>query len=238
MRQRPTRGVRRLYGSIAGQFQEIDLSTSPAITALERSLSRDRLKKYLASTNNDLSAALALYERNMRLSEAFYTPLQCLEVCLRNKLNDRMSAAYGADWFTNGNAPLNADARSAIAQADHDLRFVANLTPGDLIAALGFGFWVSLLGPRYDHTLWRRCLNQAFRVGGARPRSVAHHRLNALRRFRNRVAHHEPIFHRPLAELHREIIEAIGWMCADTAAWTASQSRFHAEQRQAPYRAS
>jgi hypothetical protein len=41
------------------------------------------------------------------------------------------------------------------------------------------------------------------------------------------VAHHEPIFHRQLIQIHDEIIEAIGWMCRETAAWAHHHSRFN-----------
>lgn len=51
--------------------------------ALERALSPTRLGRYLADTNGLLDSALSLYERNARLAEAFYRPLQSLEVCRR-----------------------------------------------------------------------------------------------------------------------------------------------------------
>jgi hypothetical protein len=202
---------------------------NPAINAaLEITISQERLVKYLLSANNDLDAAIALYEKNMRLAQSFYAPLQCLEICLRNKLHVAMTAAYGVDWFDNGNAPLDQDAKREILEAYRNLDEKPEPQPGDLIAELRFGFWVSLLGPRYDATLWRRALNQAFRAKAGKPRKAVHGRLNALRRFRNRVFHHEPIFHRPLEELHNELLEAIGWMDEPTRAWTEHHSQFPA----------
>lgn len=99
-------------------------------------------------------------------------------------------------------------------------------TPGDVIAELKFAFWVSLLGRSYDATLWRQCLHKGFQSGRGRRRSDVHGRLNAIRRFRNRVAHHEPIYDKAM-QMHGEIIEAIGWMCLDTQQWTIGMSRFH-----------
>ncbi len=91
-----------------------------------------------------------------------------------------------------------------------------------IVAELNFGFWVSLLGKPYDATLWRHTLHKGFRAsGGGKKRSDVHGRFNAVRRLRNRVAHHEPIFHKPLLQLHTETIEAIGWMCKHTSAWAA-----------------
>lgn len=169
--------------------------------------------------------AISLYERNCRLSEAFYSPLQSMEVCLRNRLSAEMARTFGADWLRSGASPLDRDAVDNIARAIGALGRHP-VTSGRIIAELNFGFWVGLLGPRYDGTLWRQCLHRVFRANGPKKRSIVHGRFNALRRFRNRIAHHEPIFHRPLPQLHDETIEAIGWMCADTSAWALHLSAF------------
>lgn len=195
-------------------------------SALEITITRVRLTRYLAENAGDLDVALELYERNTRLSEAFYTPLQSCEVSLRNTIAAQMTNVYGVDWFNNGNPPLNNDARERILEARRELAHVNPITPDAVVAELKFAFWVSLLGPGYDNTLWRKALYRGFQNGGGRPRSMVHGRFNAIRRFRNRIAHHEPIYHRPLAQIHNEILDAIGWMCRNTQAWTAHHSRF------------
>jgi hypothetical protein len=65
---------------------------------------------------------------------------------------------------------------------------------GQMLAGLKFAFWVGLLGKHYDATIWRKAIYKAFLAHGGKPRSVVHSRLNAIRRLRNRIAHHEPIF--------------------------------------------
>lgn len=125
--------------------------------ALEKAISKDRLAKYLAHTFGNLDEALALYERNCRLSEAFYTPLQCLEVCLRNHVNDVLCNDYGADWFQNGNPHLKPDALIKITAAISQLtQNQKPITTGAVVAELSFGFWVGLMGTGYDATLWRK----------------------------------------------------------------------------------
>lgn len=185
-----------------------------------------RLEKYLQATSNQIDDALKLYEENTKLSESFYTPLQTVEVCLRNALHDRLTATYGGEWAQNGAPGFSADSQSMIGNAMFNL---ANnprpLDRNEIVAELKFAFWVGLLSTGYDATLWRRCLYKAF-PNAARPRRDIHSRFNAIRRFRNRVMHHEPIYHRPLQQLHDEIIEAIGWMCRDTSDWCAHHSRF------------
>jgi len=185
------------------------------------------LTKYLRAAGSDLDLAIGVYERNTRLAEAFYTPLQAMEVCFRNQLDHRMATTYGPDWMTNNHPPLSANSMRAISEAQTSLaQSRVALTPGAIVAELNFWFWVSLLGPGYDATIWRTTCHHAFRAKGkGMARSVVHGRFNALRRFRNRVAHHEPIFMDNLAARHDEIIEAIHWMCGDTAAWAAHHSR-------------
>lgn len=203
------------------------MRTAAINTELERTISRERLAKYLDAVGQNLDAALELYEENSRLSEAFYTPLQSVEVCLRNCIHEQMAGRYGKDWYRNGQAPLGDDAHRMIADvADELTKSGKDIRAGQVIAELKFAFWVGLLGPRYDATLWRTVLYRAFRADGGKPRNLVHGRFNAIRRFRNRVAHHEPIFDRALVDIHGEIIEAIRWMSRETASWAADQSRF------------
>jgi hypothetical protein len=182
----------------------------------------------LAVTNNDLHQALKLYEENTKLAESFYTPLQGVEVCLRNCIHEQLTNRYGADWFQNGAPGFTGISQSMIGEAFGILAEDGRpqpYDPNDVVAELKFAFWVGLFGPHYDATLWRQCVYRAF-PNARRPRRGIHGRFNAIRRFRNRVMHHEPIYHRPLQQFHDEIIGAIEWMCADTSAWCAHQSRF------------
>lgn len=195
--------------------------------ALRRTLSIERLTKYLDASDGDLDRAIMLYERNLRLAEAFHTPLHCLEITLRNVIDERLTVRYGPNW-QNGAAPLQDDAWQAIRKAEDSLSHAPH-TAGATVAELALGFWVGLLGPRYDATIWRTTLHAGFQAGGrGLKRSLIHGRMNALRRFRNRVAHHEPIYDRNLGAVHAEIMEAISWMCPLTASWAARQSRFDA----------
>lgn len=194
--------------------------------ALEVSISKERLSRY-RTENSDISKAISLYERNTLLAEAFYTSLQGLEICFRNKLHAALQLTYDNDWLLHERVPLAVEGRRHIADAKDVLRSPRRLmTEGAIIAELSLGFWVGLIGPSYDSTLWRKALYRVFSANGRYlRRKDVHGRFNAIRRFRNRVAHHEPIWDQDLLSRHREIIEAIGWMCADTAQWVDRRSR-------------
>jgi hypothetical protein len=180
----------------------------------------------MAEVGGNLDSALALYELNTRLCEAFYAPLQCLEVCLRNTIHEEMTVNYGAKWLTNGLVPFSGLSKEMIEDAIADLEGDGHAAEtNDIVAELKFAFWIGMLGHSYDGEVWRKALHRGFRVGSARKRQVVHGRLNAIRRLRNRIAHHEPIFHRDTLADHDELIEAIGWMCADTSAWAKHHSR-------------
>lgn len=165
---------------------------------------------------------------NTRLCEAFYTPLQGVEVSLRNSMNGEMVTRYGIDWLEQRKAPLLTNQRlkvdDAIQTLVDDGKVVCN---GGIVAELNFGFWVSILGPRYENPLWRQTLRNAF---PHRPRGHERQQmqgaLNAIRRLRNRVMHHERVLHRNLAADHALILEVIGWMCPETQAWVAAHSNF------------
>ncbi len=142
---------------------------------LESIRSRGSLKKYLEYSSVDLHEAITIYERNMRLSEAFYSPLQCLEICLRNAMASQMASAYGENWPVNPDVPLHLDARKAVKEAKEKLPKDANQT-NDIVAALSFGFWVALLAKRYDATVWREALFRAFLSSGKQKRPAVHER--------------------------------------------------------------
>jgi hypothetical protein len=200
------------------------------INALERALSPERLSTYLAAANGDHAAALRLYVWNTEISAALYGPLQALEILVRNAFHRELSAVYGPTWYDNPQVPLTPPAWARVADAKDTLRRANRpLDPGRIVAELSFGFWERLLthGPpgklNYEMALWRPALHHAF-PNSRRRRADVHKPLPGLRDLRNRIAHHEPIFARPLAAEYQTIIEAIGWMCADTRAWVLHHS--------------
>lgn len=98
-----------------------------------------------------------------------------------------------------------------------------------IVAELPFGFWTTLLSRRLEHSLWSRGLRRAFprvqRISGISPaRPIVADRFDYLRTFRNRIAHHEPIFGRALDADHSSLLEVAAWMFPDLAEWTAAIS--------------
>jgi hypothetical protein len=207
------------------------------LDALVASLSPERIATYTAAANGDRAKAMRLYTWNTAVSAAFYGPLQGLEVALRNAMHRALTGTYGHAWYDNGACQFDAGTLSRIAGAKDDLRRDRyQVDPPHLVAALPFGFWVTLLGhggraaalgaPKrnYEMTLWRPCLHKAFPGIRAR-RTDVHRRLDYLRTFRNRIAHHEPIFTRHLEADYASILTVAGWICPKTRDWIAHHSR-------------
>ena len=203
---------------------------------LEAALSRERLGTYLDATGGDREGAIRLYAWNTAVSAAFYGPLQGLEVALRNAMHRRLAERYGEAWYDNRDAGLDRGAMQRVASARTELaRDAYGDDPPRIVAALSFGFWVSLLGPggrigagrkaNYEMTLWRLALRGAFAHRATMTRKEAHRPLNALRTVRNRIAHHEPVFARDLARGHERIVEVVGWITPGTRRWVEHHSR-------------
>jgi len=196
--------------------------------ALRNSVSSPRLLRYEAFATGDLVQALRLYTWNTALSEALYGPIQGLEITLRNKMNDCFASHFGPQWFDAPAMGLLYAQQDQVTQAKQALwRHRKAPDPDRVVAELSFGFWAGLFGRQYETHLWRRYLRALF-VNAPSPflRQDAHRVLNNVRMLRNRIAHHEPILHRPLQREYDSVLAAIGWLCMATAAWVGHHSRF------------
>ena len=204
---------------------------------IEASFSLERLGTYLTVAQGDREQALQLYTWNTTVSAAFYGPLQGLEVALRNALHRELTRLYGEAWYDNPAAGLDLGGTERLAVAKRKIKPAGRtVTPSKLVATLSFGFWVSLLGSggrldaagrraNYEMTLWRPALRRAFPQRTPLTRIQAYQPLNALRKLRNRIAHHEPIFARPLLEDHERIVEVTGWISPGARTWIDRHSR-------------
>ena len=204
---------------------------------LEASLSPERLGTYLKATGGDRAKALHLYTWNTAISAAFYGPLQGLEVALRNAMHRQLTQCYGAAWYDNPATGLDTVCLARLADAKAEAaRTLHAPGPAQIVAALSFGFWISLLGPggrsgptgrkaNYEMTLWRPALRRAFPHRSSLTRKQAHRPLNDLRKLRNRIAHHEPIFARGLHEDQQRILDVTEWISPSVRNWIDGHSR-------------
>lgn len=195
--------------------------SAPLSGWMRKTFSAPRLDAYVRATNRDAVAAGRLYWWNVEISGAFYGPLHCLEMVLRNAMHDQLRSTFAQDaWWTV--APLQASGARMVAEAREKCRRRGRdpVSADDIVAELTFGFWTSLLSnnrhSQYDRQLWVPSLHRAFPHYRGRRRDV-HDNLETMRLLRNRIMHHEPIHHRDLAADHRKIYQLINYVDATTA---------------------
>ncbi len=209
------------------------------VAELESTLSAERLGTYVSAVRGqDKEQALRLYAWNVALGSAFYGMLQGLEVTLRNAMHGRLAAAYGPEWYDNPRVGLDDGGTRRIDNVKIRLGHTGRgpVSPGQVVAGLSFGFWVSLLGPggqiaaldrraNYEMSLWRPALRGAFPHARPLRRRQAHAVLDRLRILRNRIAHHEPIINRRHEHDYRLILEVTGWMSPTVCEWLEHHNR-------------
>jgi hypothetical protein len=205
------------------------------LATLELRLSPERFAPYRAAAAGDLGRAVRSYERNTELSAAFWAVLSDLEIVVRNAMHESLSSwsvtAYGRpDWYADRDGIFSDQTARDIRAARRRARSSASSgraeSPGRVVAELPFGFWRYLLSARYERTLWLPCLRDAFPgIRGQGMRRDVHDSMRDLHLLRNRIAHHEPIHNRPLAELHAVALTTAGWICPTTRGWIAARSR-------------
>ena len=155
-------------------------------------------------------------------------PLHICEVVLRNAVSDAITAVYGPDWpWSPGFETSLPSPAPRTYSAKKDLlsnRGGAYNTTGKVIPELKFMFWQSMFTRRFDSRLWIPHLravmpNLDSMQTVEQLRGMIYMELEQLRRLRNRIAHHEPIFARNLADDFQKIYDLIAFRSSVTAAW-------------------
>ncbi len=149
---------------------------------------------------------------NTALSEALYTPLQGLEVAVRNAVHRAISDLFGGpDWILKPGSYLRSSEQQMMRDAIDFLGVRRKpLTAGHMISELKFGFWTSLFDAHYDK-LWHKIIKAVFPAmpKAIRTRSELSRRINSVRHLRNAVSHHHSIWHwRDLKERPRDLYVA------------------------------
>ena len=195
----------------------------------EEALSLERFGRYLAWAAGDRARAIDLYGLNTRLSESLYTPLQTLEVALRNRIHTVLAEAKGENWYHDDSGVLLVKHQSE--QASKAVEELTNagkqVTAGGVVASLTFSFWTTMFNKDYE-TLWQQTLHRIAdptAPKGLKRKSFSRP-LTPIRVLRNRIAHHEPIIGWNLPKNHRQIQELIEWLSPSAAKWCSENDRF------------
>lgn len=213
-------------------MQVIFLEDERKIKSFIATISKARLSKYLSKCGGNEKDAILLYHWNSQLSQSLYLPLQSFEIALRNRLNEYLIYLFGARWPYDSRALrtlANPEIHLLQKTIDRGVRERrSNPTTDQVVADLSIGFWVSLLAKRYHVPLkWRKNLaSHIFTRSRELSVQAAWEKCRRLRDLRNRVAHHEPVFHLKLDELRVELDEMLIALCESTHAYMSSACSF------------
>jgi hypothetical protein len=202
----------------------------PTYQGLENTLSGARLARYAQARQSDKHHALRLYVWNARLCEALYFPTQIGEVAVRNAVHAALRSKHGDQWFDQQaflhTLPERLKSELRRAVREEWTAYGQEMTLDHLVSGLSFGFWTNLLTVRYEPALWPACFGLSFPGKPANvSRQDVYNRVDRLRIFRNKIAHHKPIFDRkPNAEF-QNILALLSWICADTRWFVVNTSR-------------
>jgi len=180
---------------------------------------------------------VARYMWNTALSESLLPALQHLEVALRNSIDVGLKREYGSEWYDCNPSILGPTEIAKVNEAKHSIVSDGKSVAHDrVVAALGFGFWTSMLDSRYEQSLknnrnflWPRLLRNAFPVMPNEYRTRTHlsKRLNSVRILRNRVFHNEPIWKMSdLHTRHHDMLTTLLWLNPQLHTLTEMQDRF------------
>jgi hypothetical protein len=193
---------------------------------LEKLLSQERLKPYYRA-GIDYDDALELYKLNIEVSEAFYISLSILEVTLRNTIHASFSQYFKDDfWFKNC---LPTDLSNEALVVERKILASKKVASADrIVSELTFGFWTRLFNRKYAQLLWKP-LHRVFIHTPHRLRQRAHISplLNAVRDFRNRIYHYEPIIWNipDIKQKHDNIIDILSWLDSEIVNWFSESDR-------------
>lgn len=189
-------------------------------------LSKPRFDTYLATQCVNHRRAISLYEWNCLVSAAFLFPISICEISLRNAIEEVLRVVYGQDWpwSPTFEQSLPNPKRGYSPRIDLVERRARQTSSSKIVAELSFAFWESMLTSRHDGRLWRPHLTTAFPslppAGKVRDlRNMLHDQVTSVRRLRNRIAHHEPIFSRDLVADYHRIISLVRCRSPETADW-------------------
>ncbi|MBF4607543.1 Abi family protein [Curtobacterium sp. VKM Ac-1393] len=213
-------------------------------------VSEPRFGKYLKHSRNDAELAADLYEFNLRLAGGAFKAIQMCEVIVRNAMDQQLRAwnqtAVGTEDWTLHPAPMlkacfyddGRDLTDAASKASKALR-KSGRTVGhdDVLAQMSFGAWRYLPPGRKPHMakqrIWDEALTHAF--PGRQDRTTTDtlaQWLGITYDFRNRVAHHEPIYHLDVAAKRRVISDVIDAVSRDAKKWFIKNDEFGAQAQE------
>lgn len=189
-------------------------------------ISAPRFATYLNAAAQDVDKALDLYRWNAQVSSSFFLPLQICEVAVRNGVAEAIEFVHPANWPWDPGFVRSVPKHKIGFSPANELSKVARThrTTGKVVADLNFAFWQHMFTVGQDQRLWVPHFATAFpgydkNLTIPLARAEMHTDIDKVRAFRNRIAHHEPIFSRNLVTEYERIRQLVEWRRPAAATW-------------------
>ena len=182
---------------------------------IENTFTASRLSVY-KQDGADEQTCIARYLYNIEICKSLYSSLNIFEVTFRNAIDKVLCSVASADnWYDI--ISLDATSMKNINDAKHKIQKKGKTVTHDrIVSELTFGFWTSLLTPRYSQSSFQsKIIKACFKSVPPAQRNIKYLqiRFDKIRILRNRVSHHERIIHwKDLDIQHNELLESIKWL--------------------------
>ncbi|MFY9262277.1 MAG: hypothetical protein WBH82_07660 [Arcanobacterium sp.] len=152
--------------------------------------------------------------------------LSHLEVLLRNAIDNQLASYCQEEtvkipWFLL--EPYYSAQSQIIKEVRDRLRKTGDDSRDQIVAGVSFGFWTGWFGPKYEE-LWRKSLRLAFPNGSGLRKEISV-LVEQLRKFRNRIAHHDSLLNIDIGFEMNSVFKLAEIINPDAATWMRSIDR-------------
>ena len=192
-------------------------------------LSSRGLSTYSAYTGGSTESALELYQWSMEVSSGMMVPIRVAEAVLRAAIAEAISNCHGENWpWSEGFLRTISNSGRSYNQYEDIVKARKSAEePKGVLMGTRFAFWQKMLTKRHDNAIWIPYFQTTFPnapsdVHVISLRQTLYKCVDDVRLFRNRIAHHDPIFRRPLEKDLERMDMIVRWRCEVTADWLSS----------------
>ena len=176
-----------------------------------------RLGRYLENCGGDLERALGAYLWNTQLAAGYWSLIEAVEIFTRNRL---IRTHFSDGYVTSAKLKkLTTNKYSFHGQKAE-------------VSTMTFGFWVYLLGTENANKIWNSAASKNFREKTSR--SELHSNLRYIQKIRNKIGHHEAIWHLDHDLILSKIYAVLAAISDDAVAWVESTRNIQAVLDQRP----
>lgn len=147
--------------------------------------------------NTDMALVYSLHNHDMKLRNALRPELEAVEFAMRNRYHKLIQAFRPGTptWLLDERLPVCRTLRGRYDKVFRQLS-AGEITPGEAIEGLSFGFWTQLTSKNFEHSMWTPYVRHVYPARTRR--DTVHKRADAVRLLRNRVSHLDTVLDQPL----------------------------------------